>query len=179
MNKEDIIDILENRFKKHAYRHENVSFEDVKSKVLNNQTYIKTLIKMEETGGEPDVVNLDHEKDQIVFIDCSKESPKQRRSVCYDHEALEARKKFPPKDSALHMAKEIGIELLDEKDYKSLQQYGPFDEATSSWVLTPKKIRDLGGALFCDYRYQTVFTYHNGADSYYGSRGFRGKLVIK
>lgn len=179
MNDQEILNVLEKRFSKHMHRHEHITWEEVKQAILKSKSYIQTLKLMEETGGEPDVISSNQRQESIVFMDCSKESPKGRRSVCYDQEALESRKKFPPKDSALQMAKHIGIEMLDEKTYLELQKYGPFDTKTSSWIITPNNIRDLGGALFSDYRYDTVFTYHNGADSYYGSRGFRGKLVIK
>ena len=133
---------------------------------------------MEVTGGEPDVIQYDKESDAYLFYDCSPESPKGRRSVCYDQEALESRKKHKPENSAINMASQMGIELLTEDEYRTLQEFGTFDLKSSSWVKTPANIRELGGALFCDYRYGTVFTYHNGAESYYGARGFRGKLKV-
>lgn len=133
---------------------------------------------MERTGGEPDVIGYDEQTDQILFVDCSAESPKGRRSVCYDHEALESRKQHKPEDSAMNMAAAMGIELLTEEQYRELQKLGKFDLKTSSWVQTPASIRKLGGALFCDRRYDTVFVYHNGAESYYGARGFRGMLKV-
>jgi hypothetical protein len=133
---------------------------------------------MERTGGEPDVVAQDKETGEYIFYDCSAESPEGRRNICYDREALEARKKFPPEDSAMNMAEAMGIELLTEEQYRSLQKIGKFDLKTSSWILTPADIRKLGGAIFADRRYNTVFVYHNGADSYYGARGFRGSLRV-
>jgi hypothetical protein len=133
---------------------------------------------MEETGGEPDVIGYDKKTDEYIFFDCSAESPKERRSICYDHEALEKRKEHKPADSAINMAKEMGIEILTEEQYRQLQQLGNFDTKTSSWIKTPAEIRKLGGALFCDRRYNHVFTYHNGAESYYAARGFRGSLRI-
>ena len=133
---------------------------------------------MELSGGEPDVVGFDSKTGEYIFFDCSAESPKGRRSVCYDHKALEARKKFPPENSAINMAAEMGVEILDENQYRKLQNLGEFDTKTSSWIKTPDKIRDLGGAIFADYRFGTVFVYHNGADSYYAARGFRGSVRV-
>jgi len=133
---------------------------------------------MERTGGEPDVVEIGENSDAIIFVDCSAETPKERRSICYDHEALEKRKDFKPANSAVNMAKEMGIELLNENQYRALQMFGNFDTKTSSWIKTPEEIRKLGGALFCDRRYNHVFTYHNGAESYYAVRGFRGLLRV-
>jgi hypothetical protein len=137
-----------------------------------------SLDEMEITGGEPDVVGYDEKTGEYIFVDCSAESPKGRRSICYDHEALEARKEHKPKDSAVNMAAEMGIEILTEEQYRDLQQLGKFDTKTSSWVKTPGEIRKLGGAVFCDRRYDTVFLYHNGAESYYAARGFRGSLRV-
>ncbi|MER3330114.1 MAG: DUF4256 domain-containing protein, partial [Candidatus Kapaibacterium sp.] len=144
----------------------------------SNPDKLWSLNEMELSGGEPDVVGNDKKTGEFVFFDCSAESPKGRRSVCYDHQALEARKKFPPENSAMNMASEMGIDLLDENQYKELQKLGEFDTKTSSWIKTPDKIRDLGGAIFADYRFGTVFVYHNGADSYYAARGFRCSLRV-
>lgn len=170
---EELLKVLESRFNTHRERHENVSFEDVAAELSEEQ--LAVLYNMETTEGEPDVIELDGE---LYFIDCSKESPKGRRSVCYDRAALEARKKYKPENSAVDLTNEIGCSLLTENDYRALQQFGDFDLKSSSWVATPENIRNLGGALFCDKRYNTVFLYHNGADSYYGARGFRGKLKV-
>lgn len=176
MKKEEILNILKLRFEKNMNRHKNLNWNYVYNKLINNQNKLEILIKMEETGGEPDVVSYDN--GEYVFYDCSKETPSGRRSVCYDKEALESRDKFPPENNAVEMAKEIGIEILNEEEYRYLQSLGEFDLKTSSWVKTPDEIRELGGAIFCDRRYNHVFTYHNGADSYYSVRGFRGSLRI-
>lgn len=178
MKKEEILDILKLRFENNVNRHVNILWNDVYNKLINNKNKIEILIKMEETGGEPDVVDYDEKTNEYVFYDCSKESPEGRRSICYDKEALESREKFPPKNSAVEMSKEIGVEILGEKEYRYLQTLGEFDLKTSSWVKTPDEIRRLGGAIFCDRRYNTIFTYHNGADSYYSVRGFRGSLRV-
>lgn len=159
-------------------RHPNIDWENVQTKLEANPVKLWSLHEMERTEGEPDVVAYNHEMDTYTFMDCSPESPKGRRSICYDQEALDARKKNKPEDSAMNMAASMGIELLTEVEYRSLQQLGKFDLKTSSWVLTPPDIRKLGGAIFCDRRYETVFMYHNGADSYYGARGFRGSLTV-
>ncbi|MBD3107480.1 DUF4256 domain-containing protein [Bacillus sp. AGMB 02131] len=175
---EQLLTTLKKRFDKHMNRHEGLEWEKVQTKLEANPDKLWSLHMMEGTGGEPDVVEYEAETDEFIFYDCSAESPKGRRSVCYDREALEARKKHKPENSAMDMANEIGIELLTEEQYRQLQQLGAFDLKTSSWVQTPENIRSLGGALFCDRRYDTVFTYHNGADSYYGARGFRGALRV-
>lgn len=174
----DVLNILKDRFEKNMQRHSGLLWIDVYKKLENNESKLNSLKQMEETGGEPDVIGYDKDKDEFIFLDCSKETPRGRRSICYDNEALISRKKFPPKDSSVGLANKMGIELLSVDDYHKLQELGEFDLKTSSWVATPDKIRKLGGALFCDRRYDTIFTYHNGADSYYSSRGFRGKLRV-
>lgn len=175
---DSLLNILKTRFEKNSKRHKNIKWEDIEVKLKESNSKLLILNKMEETGGEPDVVDYDDKTDEYIFYDCSTESPKGRRSLCYDREALEARKKYPPKSSAIDEAKKIGIELLTEEQYKYLQTLGNFDTKTSSWVQTPTAIRKLGGALFCDYRYNHVFIYHNGADSYYAARGFRGLVRV-
>ena len=159
-------------------RHKGLDWAKVQAKLEANPDKLWSLSEMESTGGEPDVVGHDKKTGEFVFYDCSAESPKGRRSVCYDREALESRKEHKPKDSAIDMATAMGIELLTEEQYRELQKLGEFDAKTSSWVQTPAEIRKLGGALFCDRRYDTVFLYHNGAESYYGARGFRGSLKV-
>lgn len=173
VEQEELLNTLKSRFTTHTERHENIEWNDISSKL--DDKLLVTLYNMEVTEGEPDVIDFDGE---LSFVDCSKESPKGRRSVCYDRAALESRKKHKPENSAVDLAREIGIDVLTEEDYRHLQNFGDFDLKSSSWVDTPSDIRDLGGALFCDKRYNTVFLYHNGADSYYGARGFRGKLKI-
>ena len=158
--------------------HKGIEWSEVQEKLETNTEKLWSLNQMEETGGEPDVIGYDKETGEYIFCDCSAESPKGRRSICYDHEALESRKENKPQNSAMNMADEMGIELLTEEQYRVLQRLGSFDTKTSSWVKTPDNIRKLGGAVFCDRRYDTVFLYHNGAESYYGSRGFRGILKI-
>ncbi|HLT07848.1 MAG TPA: DUF4256 domain-containing protein [Cyclobacteriaceae bacterium] len=182
---EELFQLLQKRFEKHQERHKELKWSEVKAKLeacldggKAKAGKIWSLNEMEETGGEPDVIGYDKAKDEYIFCDCSPESPKGRRSVCYDPEALESRKEHKPKHSALGMAKEIGIELLDEEQYVELQRLGRFDTKTSSWVATPSDVRKLGGAIFGDWRYGRVFIYHNGAESYYGARGFRGLLRI-
>lgn len=175
---QDFLERLEKRFAENPERHKNLSWQEIKTKLLSRPQKLEILWQMEETGGEPDVVQKDSQTGEFLFVDCSKESPKGRRSLCYDEEALESRKKHKPQGSALGMAIEIGIELLNEDQYRKLQQLGHFDTKTSSWLATPTKIRDLGGALFGDFRFQTTFVYHNGAESYYASRGFRGCLKV-
>lgn len=173
-----LLTILKNRFEENMHRHEGLDWNSVQVRLEANAEQLWSLHEMERTGGEPDVVQYDGELDKYIFYDCSKESPTGRRSICYDHEALESRKKHKPENSAINMAAEMKIELLTEDEYRMLQELGHFDLKSSSWVVTPTNIRDLGGAIFCDRRYDTVFTYHNGADSYYAARGFRGKLKI-
>jgi hypothetical protein len=169
---------LKARFEKNMSRHKGVEWAKVQAKLEANSEKLWSLNEMEATGGEPDVVAFNKKTGEYVFYDCSAESPKGRRSLCYDREALNARKEHKPKDSAIDMATAIGIELLSEEQYRELQKLGEFDLKTSSWVQTPSDIRKLGGALFCDRRYNQVFLYHNGADSYYGARGFRASLKV-
>ncbi len=176
--REELLLILKTRFEKNIDRHEGIVWKDVQARLEMNPEKMWTLNEMEKTGGEPDVVGHEKETGEYTFYDCSAESPKGRRSVCYDREALESRKKHKPENSAMDMAADMGIELLTEQQYRELQEIGNFDLKTSSWVQTPDGIRGLGGALFCDRRYDTVFLYHNGADSYYAARGFRGALKV-
>jgi hypothetical protein len=173
-----LLKLLRARFEKNMSRHPHTDWAKVQAKLEKNPEKLWSLAEMESTGGEPDVVDLDKKQGAIIFVDCSAESPKERRSICYDHEALESRKENKPKNSALGMAAEMGIELLDEEQYHQLQRIGSFDLKTSSWLLTPPAIRKLGGAIFGDCRYKHVFIYHNGAESYYAARGFRGQLRI-
>lgn len=174
----ELFKILKNRFEKNKNRHKDIEWAKVQTKLDRNPEKLWSLQEMEITGGEPDVVYQDNKTGKYVFIDCSAESPKGRRSICYDHEALASRKEFKPKNSAVNMADEMGIEILSEEEYRLLQQSGEFDTKTSSWIKTPSAIRKLGGALFCDRRFNTVFVYHNGAESYYAARGFRGLLKV-
>lgn len=176
--REELLQTLKARFEKNMNRHPGLEWADVQAKLEANPEKLWSLHEMEETGGEPDVVGHDGKTGEYIFYDCSAESPKGRRSVCYDREALESRKEHKPKSSAVEMAAAMGIELLTEEQYRELQQLGNFDMKTSSWVITPERIRKLGGALFCDRRYDTVFVYHNGAESYYAARGFRGSLRV-
>ncbi len=176
--REELLRILQARFEKNKNRHSGIEWVDVEAKLTAEPGKLVSLSHMEETGGEPDVVKYDSAAGEYWFYDCSAESPKGRRSVCYDREALESRKEHKPHQSAVGMAADMGIELLTEEQYRELQQLGSFDLKTSSWVQTPAVIRKLGGAIFCDRRYDTVFTYHNGAESYYGARGFRGSLRV-
>ena len=175
---EALLKVLQGRFEKNMNRHKGFEWSKVKARLAANPKKLWTLDLMEETGGEPDVVGIDTQTGEYIFYDCSAESPKGRRSVCYDHEALESRKEHKPKDSAIGMAAAIGIELLTEDEYRTLQKLDSFDTKTSSWIKTPASIRKLGGAVFCDRRYDTIFLYHNGAESYYGARGFRGSLKV-
>ena len=183
--REELFSILKARFEKNMNRHKGIEWTRVQAKLeacmSGNQADTKKLLslhEMEITGGEPDVVGHDKNKDEYIFYDCSAESPKGRRSVCYDREALESRKEHKPENNAVDMAAAMGIELLTEEQYRQLQRLGPFDMKTSSWVKTPSAIRKLGGAIFCDRRYDHVFVYHNGAESYYAARGFRGSLRV-
>ena len=176
--REELLSALKTRFEKNMNRHKGLEWAKVQAKLEANIEKLWSLNEMESTGGEPDVVGYDKKAGEYIFYDCSAESPKGRRSVCYDHEALEARKENKPQNSAVRMATDMGIELLTEDQYRELQQLGNFDLKTSSWVKTPSNIRQLGGALFCDRRYNQVFLYHNGADSYYGARAFRGSLRV-
>jgi hypothetical protein len=176
--REELLNTLKSRFEKNMNRHKGIEWAKVHAKLQANTEKLWSLNAMEETGGEPDVVGYDKKTGEYIFYDCSAESPKDRRSVCYDHEALEKRKEHKPKDSAINMAADMGIEILSEEEYRALQKLGNFDTKTSSWIKTPSQIRKLGGAVFCDRRYDTVFMYHNGADSYYAARGFRGSLKV-
>jgi hypothetical protein len=176
--REELLSALKARFEKNMNRHKGLEWAKVQAKLDGNTAKLWSLNEMERTGGEPDVVGQDKKTGEFIFYDCSAESPKGRRSVCYDREALDARKEHKPKDNAIDMAAAMGVELLTEGQYRDLQKVGEFDTKTSSWVKTPSDIRKLGGALFCDRRYDQVFVYHNGADSYYAARGFRGLLRI-
>lgn len=176
--REELLKTLKARFEKNKSRHKDLEWTKVQVKLEANTEKLWSLNEMEQTGGEPDVVGYDKKTGEYIFYDCSVESPKDRRSLCYDHEALEARKEHKPGDSAINMADEMGIEILTEEQYRELQKLGKFDLKTSSWVKTPPAIRKLGGAVFCDRRYDTVFLYHNGAESYYAARGFRGSLRV-
>jgi hypothetical protein len=175
---EELLGTLKARFEKNKNRHKGIEWAEVEAKLKANAEKLWSLNEMESTGGEPDVVGYDKKTGEYLFYDCSPESPKGRRSTCYDHEALESRKEHKPADSAVNMAETMGIELLAEEQYRDLQKLGIFDTKTSSWVKTPADIRKLGGATFCDRRYNTIFLYHNGAESYYAARGFRGSLRV-
>jgi hypothetical protein len=176
--REEILKTLKARFEKNMSRHNGLEWPKVLARLEANNQKLWSLNEMEITGGEPDVVGHDKKKNEYIFYDCSAESPKGRRSFCYDGDALASRKEHKPENSAVEMAVEMGIELLTEEQYRELQQFGNFDAKTSSWITTPANIRKLGGALFCDRRYNTVFLYHNGAESYYAARGFRGSLRV-
>ena len=183
--REELLKILKARFEKNQNRHKGIEWAKVQAKFEKNKQKLWSLNEMERTGGEPDVVGYDNKTGEYIFYDCSAESPKDRRSLCYDREALESRKEHKPKNNVVDMAAAMGIEILSEEQYRELQKLGNpaspaggFDLKTSSWVKTPDNIRKLGGAIFCDRRYNTVFVYHNGAESYYAARGFRGWLRI-
>lgn len=173
-----LLETLKERFEKNKNRHKGIEWTDVQAKLKSSKEKLWSLHEMEMSGGEPDVVAYDKKTGEYIFYDCSAESPKGRRSVCYDRAALESRKEFKPANSAVEMAAAMGIELLTEEEYRALQQLGNFDTKTSCWIKTPADIRKLGGAVFCDRRYNTVFIYHNGAESYYAARGFRGALRV-
>jgi hypothetical protein len=175
---EEILRTLKTRFEKNMNRHKGLEWAKVQAKLETNTEKLWSLNEMERTGGEPDVIDHDKQAGEYIFYDCSAESPKGRRSVCYDREALESRKEHKPKNNAIDMAGDMGIEILTEEQYREMQGLGNFDTKTSSWVKTPTNIRNLGGAIFCDRRYDTVFVYHNGAESYYAARGFRGSLRV-
>ncbi|MFD2163782.1 DUF4256 domain-containing protein [Paradesertivirga mongoliensis] len=175
---EELLETLKARFEKNMNRHAGLEWAKIQAKLEADPAKLWSLDEMEISGGEPDVVGYDRETNEYIFYDCSAESPKGRRSICYDHQALEARKEHKPENSALNMATDMGIEILNEEQYRGLQKLGKFDTKTSSWVKTPSDIRKLGGAIFCDRRYDTVFVYHNGAESYYAARGFRGSLRV-
>ena len=176
--REELLNTLKARFEKNSKRHKGLEWNKVQVRLEDNTKKLWSLFEMETTGGEPDVVGYDKKTGEYIFYDCSAESPKGRRSICYDHEALESRKENKPENSATEMAADMGLDLLTEEQYRELQQLGNFDTKTSSWIITPPDIRKLGGALFCDRRYNTVFLYHNGAESYYAARGFRGSLRV-
>lgn len=176
--REEILRTLKARFEKNLRRHQGVSWAELQAKLEASADKLWSLSEMERTGGEPDVIGRDQKSGGFIFVDCSEQSPKGRRSLCYDREALNSRKEHKPEDSAIDMAAAMGIELLTEEQYRELQTLGAFDTTTSSWVKTPPAIRRLGGALFCDRRFDTVFLYHNGAESYYAARGFRGALKV-
>jgi hypothetical protein len=175
---DELLAVLKARFEKNKNRHKGVEWAKVQAKLAAHPDKLSSINEMESTGGEPDVVGYDKKTGEYIFYDCSAESPNGRRSVCYDGEALKSRKEHKPKNSAMEMAAAMGVELLTEEEYRELQELGKFDTKTSSWVSTPAEIRKLGGAIFCDRRYNTVFVYHNGAESYYAARGFRGSLRV-
>lgn len=175
---EGLLLMLRGRFEKNMNRHKGVEWTKVQTKLEAKPEKLWSLNEMEKSGGEPDVVGYDKKTGEFIFYDCSPESPKGRRSICYDHQALESRKEHKPENSATQMAADMGIEILTEEQYRELQKLGPFDTKTSSWIVTPSPIRKLGGALFADFRFGTVFVYHNGAESYYAARAFRGSLRV-
>ena len=175
---EELLKTLKTRFEKNMNRHKGIEWTKVEAKLAAITEKLWSLNEMEKTGGEPDVVEYDQKKNEYIFYDCSAESPKGRTSVCYDREGLDSRKAFKPKNNAVDTAEAMGVELLTEEQYRELQKLGEFDTKTSSWVKTPSNIRKLGGAIFCDFRYGNVFTYHNGAESYYAARGFRSSLRV-
>ena len=175
---QEMLSTLQKRFLEHMHRHTDLDWQKIHHKLEGNPKKLAVLQKMEETGGEPDVVDFDEKSGEYIFFDCAAESPKERRSLCYDRDALEKRKENKPNNNAIDAAAEMGIEMLSEEDYRYLQTLGSFDTKTSSWLETPENIRKLGGAIFGDFRYGTVFIYHNGAESYYAARGFRGKMKV-
>jgi hypothetical protein len=175
---QELLEVLKIRFAKNIHRHKDIEWDKIQAKLEADPEKLWSLYEMEHTGGEPDVVGFDDKTGNYIFYDCSPESPKGRRSLCYDREALDKRKEYKPANSAMDMAREMGVELMDEAHYRTLQNLGNFDTKTSSWLKTPDTIRKLGGAIFGDYRYGTVFIYHNGAESYYAVRGFRGVLKV-
>ena len=176
--RDELIKTLKNRFEKNTARHKGIAWSAVQTKLEANPRKVEALYEMERTGGEPDVIGYDKNADTFTFCDCSPESPKGRRSICYDRAALDSRKENKPGGNAIDMATSLGIEILTESQYRALQRIGEFDTKTSSWVKTPTSVRELGGALFCDRRYGQVFVYHNGAESYYAARGFRGLVSV-
>jgi hypothetical protein len=178
--RDELFNLLKSRFKENMNRHQGLDWADLQARLksVDSADKLRSLYEMERTGGEPDVVGYDKKTGEYIFYDCSAESPKGRRSLCYDREALESRKEHKPADSTVDMSHSMGIELLTEQEYRYLQKLGDFDRKTSSWIKTPSEIRELGGALFCDRRYGSVFMYHNGAQSYYASRGFRGSVRV-
>jgi hypothetical protein len=175
---EELLQVLKTRFEKNTQRHKGITWEKVEAKLRAQPEKLWSLDEMEVSGGEPDVIAYDKKTDSYLFVDCSAETPKGRRSLCYDQEALNARKEHKPANSAMDVAAAMGVEILSEEEYRALQKLGEFDTKTSSWIKTPADIRKLGGALFCDRRYNTVFVYHNGAESYYGARAFRASLKV-
>lgn len=176
--KDELMQILKDRFEKHGNRHLNMQWAEVQQRLESNSDKLWTIFEMERTGGEPDVIGRDEQTKEFIFCDCSTESPKGRRSMCYDRAAWESRKEFKPANNAIDLAAAIGIEMLNEEEYRSLQLLGNFDTKTSSWIKTPSEIRKLGGAIFGDRRFNTIFIYHNGAESYYGGRAFRGIVKV-
>ncbi len=174
----ELIETLKDRFAKNARRHAKMDWNAVQTRLESSPKKLRSLLEMERTGGEPDVIGIDDKTGEVIFCDCSPETPAGRRSICYDRKALDSRKENKPSTNAIEMASEMGIEMLTEQEYRDLQAIGEFDKKTSSWVSTPAEMRNLGGALFCDRRYNRVFTYHNGAESYYAGRGFRGRLKV-
>ena len=175
---ETLLALLKTRFDNNINRHKDIEWSNIEAKLKSDSGKLWSLNEMERSGGEPDVIGYNKETDEYLFCDCATETPKGRRSICYDRAALDSRKEFKPENTALDLANEMGIEILDEAQFRYLQQFGQFDTKTSSWIKTPAEIRKLGGALFCDYRFGTVFVYHNGAESYYGARAFRGLLKV-
>jgi len=176
--KQDLLEILHRRFESHRYRHEGVDWEAVVTRLVSHEDKLRSLFEMERTGGEVDVIGYDPASDTYLFCDCSEQTPSGRRNLCYDEKGLNSRKEFKPANSAVEMARAMGVELLTEEEYRFLQSFGPFDTRTSSWLKTPPEVRELGGALFGEFRYGRVFIYHNGAQSYYKVRGFRGILRV-